>query len=63
MKHQELHAGNSILSSVISVLQDIENIDDIGEDLIAEVSEEILDSNPEIKGKRDTPLMPSLGLR
>ena len=63
MRHQELHAGNSVLSSVLSVLQDIEDIDDVGEDLVAEVSEEILASNPETKSKRETTLVSPISRR
>lgn len=45
LKHEELHAGNTVLSSLVNILKDIEDIDDIGEDVNEEISEEINSMN------------------
>lgn len=49
LRHQELHAGNAVISSVLIILNDIVDIDEIGEDITAEICEEIDSSNPHLR--------------
>lgn len=46
MKHHQLHSGPLSGNSIQTVLKYLEEIDEIGEDILTELNEETIESNP-----------------